>query len=245
MAAFKGVPQPTACQGASVIGVSCKYINGRHSCSEGTCLCFQTRYDVWRRLLKTFWAVVVGYSMVVLIAIYMYQFRSVSGLFRQILGMSEEGWVSVELHPAVMLVPLGRRGTDTLMLPSLCVRDQSQRSGLGTVRHGGAVCTYSAPCYLPVGLHPPAALLQLRFPDSHGPWQRTCETGFKVRQHNFQRLRVSLIPVLPFKPSEPSERLWKLWGSDKGPDFASEISVSFLVVVFLAERTSSGVQWVW
>lgn len=51
----------------------------------------QTRYDVWRRLLKTFWAVVVGYSMVVLIAIYMYQFRSVSGLFRQIMGMSEEG----------------------------------------------------------------------------------------------------------------------------------------------------------
>lgn len=55
------------------------------------------RYDVWRRLLKTFWAVVVGYSMVVLIAIYMYQFRSVSGLFRQIMGMSEEGWVSVHL----------------------------------------------------------------------------------------------------------------------------------------------------
>lgn len=54
-------------------------------------LFFQTRYDVWRRLLKIFWAVVVGYSMVVLIAIYMYQFRSVSGLFRQIMGMSEEG----------------------------------------------------------------------------------------------------------------------------------------------------------
>ncbi|XP_068996597.1 piezo-type mechanosensitive ion channel component 2 [Embiotoca jacksoni] len=52
---------------------------------------YQVRYDVWRRILKTFWAVVVGYSMVVLIAIYMYQFRSVSGLFRQILGMSEEG----------------------------------------------------------------------------------------------------------------------------------------------------------
>lgn len=51
----------------------------------------QVRYDVWRRLLKTFWAVVVGYSMVVLIAIYMYQFRSVSALFRQIMGMSEEG----------------------------------------------------------------------------------------------------------------------------------------------------------
>ena len=57
-------------------------------------VCFlspQVRYDVWRRILKTFWAVVVGYSMVVLIAIYLYQFRSVSGLFRQIMGMSEEG----------------------------------------------------------------------------------------------------------------------------------------------------------
>ncbi|KAM4570603.1 piezo-type mechanosensitive ion channel component 2 [Fundulus diaphanus] len=52
---------------------------------------YQIRYDVWRQFLKTFWAVVVGYSMVVLIAIYMYQFRSVSALFRQIMGMSEEG----------------------------------------------------------------------------------------------------------------------------------------------------------
>uniref|UniRef100_A0A6Q2ZNI8 Piezo-type mechanosensitive ion channel component n=1 Tax=Esox lucius TaxID=8010 RepID=A0A6Q2ZNI8_ESOLU len=48
-------------------------------------------YDVWRRVLKYFWVVVVGYSMVVLIAIYMYQFKTVSGLFRQVLGMSEEG----------------------------------------------------------------------------------------------------------------------------------------------------------
>uniref|UniRef100_A0A8C6MC66 Piezo-type mechanosensitive ion channel component n=1 Tax=Nothobranchius furzeri TaxID=105023 RepID=A0A8C6MC66_NOTFU len=62
-------------------------------CSCGAlCLLYsQIRYDVWRRALKTFWAVVVGYSMVVLIAIYMYQFRSVSALFRQIMGMSEEG----------------------------------------------------------------------------------------------------------------------------------------------------------
>eukprot|EP00066_Takifugu_rubripes_P026302 XP_011615568.1 PREDICTED: piezo-type mechanosensitive ion channel component 2-like [Takifugu rubripes] len=72
---------------------------------------YQTRYDVWRRLLKTFWAVVVGYSMVVLIAIYMYQFRSVSGLFRQIMGMSEEGlrdlglerYHTVELFARILL----------------------------------------------------------------------------------------------------------------------------------------------
>ncbi|CAB1336250.1 unnamed protein product, partial [Coregonus sp. 'balchen'] len=52
---------------------------------------YQICYDMWRRVLKYFWAVVVGYSMVVLIAIYMYQFKTVSGLFRQIMGMSEEG----------------------------------------------------------------------------------------------------------------------------------------------------------
>ncbi|XP_078144364.1 piezo-type mechanosensitive ion channel component 2 [Centroberyx gerrardi] len=72
---------------------------------------YQTRYDVWRRVLKTFWAVVVGYSMVVLIAIYMYQFRVVSGLLRQIMGMSEEGlrdlglerYDTVELFARILL----------------------------------------------------------------------------------------------------------------------------------------------
>uniref|UniRef100_A0A8B9KR01 Piezo type mechanosensitive ion channel component 2 n=1 Tax=Astyanax mexicanus TaxID=7994 RepID=A0A8B9KR01_ASTMX len=52
---------------------------------------YQVNYGVWRRVLKYFWAVVVGYSMLVLILIYMYQFKTVSGLFRQIIGMSEEG----------------------------------------------------------------------------------------------------------------------------------------------------------
>ncbi|CAB1329419.1 unnamed protein product [Coregonus sp. 'balchen'] len=55
---------------------------------------YQIRCDVWRRVLKYFWAVVVGYSMMVLIAIYMYQFKTVSGLFRQIMGMSEEGFTT-------------------------------------------------------------------------------------------------------------------------------------------------------
>ncbi|XP_075993194.1 piezo-type mechanosensitive ion channel component 2 [Genypterus blacodes] len=72
---------------------------------------YQVRYDLWRRLLKTFWSVVVGYSMVVLIAIYMYQFRSVSGLFKQIMGMSEEGlrdlglerYRTVELFARILL----------------------------------------------------------------------------------------------------------------------------------------------
>ncbi|XP_062282616.1 piezo-type mechanosensitive ion channel component 2 [Scomber scombrus] len=72
---------------------------------------YQVRYDVWRRILKTFWAVVVGYSMVVLIFIYLYQFRSVSGLLRQIMGMSEEGlrdlglerYDTVELFARILL----------------------------------------------------------------------------------------------------------------------------------------------
>ncbi|XP_042155847.1 piezo-type mechanosensitive ion channel component 2 [Oncorhynchus tshawytscha] len=72
---------------------------------------YQIRCDVWRRVLKYFWAVVVGYSMVVLIAIYMYQFKTVSGLFRQIMGMSEEGlrdlgleqYDTVELFARILL----------------------------------------------------------------------------------------------------------------------------------------------
>ncbi|KAL1268419.1 hypothetical protein QQF64_033782, partial [Cirrhinus molitorella] len=51
---------------------------------------YEVHYEVWRSLLKHFWAVVVGYSMVVLILIYVYQFKSVCKLFQQILGITEE-----------------------------------------------------------------------------------------------------------------------------------------------------------
>uniref|UniRef100_A0A674EEG5 Piezo-type mechanosensitive ion channel component 2-like n=1 Tax=Salmo trutta TaxID=8032 RepID=A0A674EEG5_SALTR len=61
---------------------------------------YQIRYDVWRRVLKYFWAVVVGYSMVVLIAIYMYQFKTVSGLLRD-LGL--EQYNTVELFARILL----------------------------------------------------------------------------------------------------------------------------------------------
>ncbi|TRY91695.1 hypothetical protein DNTS_003339, partial [Danionella cerebrum] len=53
-------------------------------------LLYQVDYEAWRRSLKYFWAVVVGYSMLVLILIYIYQFRSISQLFQQILCISEE-----------------------------------------------------------------------------------------------------------------------------------------------------------
>uniref|UniRef100_A0A8C1E0Q9 Piezo domain-containing protein n=1 Tax=Cyprinus carpio carpio TaxID=630221 RepID=A0A8C1E0Q9_CYPCA len=51
---------------------------------------YEVHYEVWRSLLKHFWAVVVGYSMLVLILIYVYQFKSVCNLFQQILGIPEE-----------------------------------------------------------------------------------------------------------------------------------------------------------
>ncbi|KAF4109184.1 hypothetical protein G5714_010257 [Onychostoma macrolepis] len=51
---------------------------------------YEVHYEVWRTVLKHFWAVVVGYSMLVLILIYVYQFKSVCNLFQEILGIPEE-----------------------------------------------------------------------------------------------------------------------------------------------------------
>ncbi|KAA0716169.1 Piezo-type mechanosensitive ion channel component 2 [Triplophysa tibetana] len=51
---------------------------------------YEVQYEMWRRVLKHFWMVVVAYSMTVLILIYVYQFKSVCSLFQQILGVSEE-----------------------------------------------------------------------------------------------------------------------------------------------------------
>ncbi|XP_032897148.1 piezo-type mechanosensitive ion channel component 2-like [Amblyraja radiata] len=51
---------------------------------------YQIHYDWWRRILRYFWITVVSYSMVVLIAIYMYQFKTVSWLFQRIMGMSQD-----------------------------------------------------------------------------------------------------------------------------------------------------------
>ncbi|KAM6977730.1 piezo-type mechanosensitive ion channel component 2 [Aplochiton taeniatus] len=72
---------------------------------------YQIHYNTWRHILKYFWAVMVGYSMVVLIAIYLYQFRCVSALFKQIMGISEEGlrdlgleqYDTVELFARILL----------------------------------------------------------------------------------------------------------------------------------------------
>ncbi|KAM6163885.1 piezo-type mechanosensitive ion channel component 2-like [Rhynchocyon petersi] len=59
---------------------------------------YQVHYPTWRRFLKYFWMVVVSYSMMVLIAVYTYQFQTVSAFFNQTLGFSEEGLRDVGLE---------------------------------------------------------------------------------------------------------------------------------------------------
>ncbi|XP_053099358.1 piezo-type mechanosensitive ion channel component 2-like [Hemicordylus capensis] len=51
---------------------------------------YQGHYEMWRRILKGFWLTVVSYSMVVLIAIYAYQFEMISALLLENLEISEE-----------------------------------------------------------------------------------------------------------------------------------------------------------
>ncbi|XP_075034415.1 piezo-type mechanosensitive ion channel component 2-like, partial [Mixophyes fleayi] len=72
---------------------------------------YKIHYEWWRKILKYFWITVVSYSMVVLIAVYVYQFKTISGFFLQILGMSEEGlrdlgleqYSTVELFAGILL----------------------------------------------------------------------------------------------------------------------------------------------
>ncbi|XP_070604891.1 piezo-type mechanosensitive ion channel component 2-like [Erythrolamprus reginae] len=51
---------------------------------------YQIHYEGWRRVLKGFWLISVSYSMIVLIALYMYQFEMVSAFFLKTLEISEE-----------------------------------------------------------------------------------------------------------------------------------------------------------
>uniref|UniRef100_A0A8C2F651 Piezo-type mechanosensitive ion channel component n=1 Tax=Cyprinus carpio TaxID=7962 RepID=A0A8C2F651_CYPCA len=64
---------------------------------------YEVHYEVWRSLLKHFWAVVVGYSMLVLILIYVYQFKSVCNLFQQILDIGLEQFDTIELFAQILL----------------------------------------------------------------------------------------------------------------------------------------------
>ncbi|ETE71191.1 Piezo-type mechanosensitive ion channel component 2, partial [Ophiophagus hannah] len=51
---------------------------------------YQINYEGWRRILKGFWLISVSYSMIVLIALYAYQFEMVSAFFLKTLEISEE-----------------------------------------------------------------------------------------------------------------------------------------------------------
>ncbi|XP_015678166.1 piezo-type mechanosensitive ion channel component 2-like [Protobothrops mucrosquamatus] len=51
---------------------------------------YQIHYEGWRRVLKGFWLISISYSMVVLIALYTYQFEMVSAFFLKTLEISEE-----------------------------------------------------------------------------------------------------------------------------------------------------------
>ncbi|XP_068788262.1 piezo-type mechanosensitive ion channel component 2 isoform X6 [Struthio camelus] len=50
---------------------------------------YQVHYEWWRRILKYFWMSVVVYTMLVLIFIYTYQFKSFPGLWKNMTGLDE------------------------------------------------------------------------------------------------------------------------------------------------------------
>ncbi|XP_696355.4 piezo-type mechanosensitive ion channel component 1 isoform X1 [Danio rerio] len=55
------------------------------------CMClYQVYYSLWRRLLKAFWWMVVAYTMVVLIAIYTFQFEDFPGYWGNFTGFTEQ-----------------------------------------------------------------------------------------------------------------------------------------------------------
>ncbi|KAG8442206.1 hypothetical protein GDO86_011126 [Hymenochirus boettgeri] len=51
---------------------------------------YQVHYEWWRRILKYFWMSVVVYTMMVLIFIYTYQFKSFPGLWMNMTGLDKE-----------------------------------------------------------------------------------------------------------------------------------------------------------
>ncbi|KAJ8417804.1 hypothetical protein AAFF_G00226470 [Aldrovandia affinis] len=63
------------------------------------CLClYQVYYSLWRRLLKPFWWLVVAYTMLVLIAIYTFQFEDFPGYWKNFTGFKEQSIVYVGLE---------------------------------------------------------------------------------------------------------------------------------------------------
>ncbi|XP_046696500.1 piezo-type mechanosensitive ion channel component 1 isoform X2 [Silurus meridionalis] len=63
------------------------------------CMClYQVYYSLWRRLLKPFWWLVVAYTMLVLIAIYTYQFEDFPHYWRNFTGFTEDQLADIGLE---------------------------------------------------------------------------------------------------------------------------------------------------
>ncbi|XP_035252701.1 piezo-type mechanosensitive ion channel component 1-like isoform X1 [Anguilla anguilla] len=63
------------------------------------CLClYQVYYTLWRRLLKAFWWLVVAYTMLVLIAIYTFQFEDFPGYWKNFTGFTEQQLADIGLE---------------------------------------------------------------------------------------------------------------------------------------------------
>ncbi|XP_035273353.1 piezo-type mechanosensitive ion channel component 1 isoform X2 [Anguilla anguilla] len=63
------------------------------------CLClYQVYYSLWRRLLKPFWWLVVAYTMLVLTAIYTFQFEDFPDYWKNFTGFSEEQLADIGLE---------------------------------------------------------------------------------------------------------------------------------------------------
>ncbi|XP_041125215.1 piezo-type mechanosensitive ion channel component 1-like isoform X1 [Polyodon spathula] len=63
------------------------------------CLClYQVYYTLWRRLLKVFWWLVVAYTMLVLIAVYTFQFEDFPTYWKNFTGFTEHQLADVGLE---------------------------------------------------------------------------------------------------------------------------------------------------
>ncbi|KAF5895558.1 piezo-type mechanosensitive ion channel component 1 [Clarias magur] len=63
------------------------------------CMClFQVYYSLWRRLLKPFWWLVVAYTMLVLIAIYTFQFEDFPDYWKNFTGFTEDQLADIGLE---------------------------------------------------------------------------------------------------------------------------------------------------
>lgn len=50
----------------------------------------QVYYSLWRKLLKAFWWLVVAYTMLVLVAVYTFQFQDFPVYWRNLTGLTDE-----------------------------------------------------------------------------------------------------------------------------------------------------------